>query len=161
MLPGVLAGVAGVVAAAPATLAAPPQFLPTTARGCLSSRTSPGKPVCILLEVPQTEQQFSWGLQLRPPLPPLRGMWFPFSPAAAVRFWMHRTPAPLDMLFVSEGRVIAIQAAVPSCMRLPCRSYGAGSAVDGVMELAAGEAARLGIEVGSALSLEPLTDGGR
>lgn len=88
------------------------------------------------------------GLQLRDRLPPLRGMWFPFTPAQTLRFWMHRTPEPLDMLFVREGRVIAIEAGAVPCPRLPCRSYSPDQPADGVVELAAGEAARLGITVG-------------
>ncbi|MEB3255117.1 MAG: DUF192 domain-containing protein [Synechococcaceae cyanobacterium] len=131
----------------------PPMLLPVTARWCLGeAATAP----CIGLEVPANEREFSWGLQLRPRLPELRGMWFRFEPAQVARFWMHRTPEPLDMVFVRNGRVIAIEAAIP-CMRLPCRSYGPDEPVDGVVELAAGETARLGIRVGEAALIRPLT----
>jgi hypothetical protein len=85
----------------------------------------------------------------RPPLAPLRGMWFPFEPARPVKFWMHRTPAPLDMVFVREGRVIAVEANTSPCLRLPCPSYGPEAASDGVVELGAGQAAVLGISAGS------------
>lgn len=125
-------------------LAAPPQFLPVTGSWCLEG----GGP-CLELEVPEGGQQYLWGLQKRPRLPPLRGMWFRFSPPGPARFWMHLTPEPLDMLFLRDGRVVAIETAQP-CPRLPCRSYGPLEPVDGVVELAAGEAARLGLRVGSA-----------
>jgi len=95
------------------------------------------------------------GLQLRGPLPPLRGMWFPYAAPTLARFWMHRTPEPLDMLFVSQGRVIAIEANAQPCMRLPCRSYGPDQSVDGVLELAAGQASALGIAVGTAVRIDP------
>ena len=131
--------------------------LPVTAHWCLGA-TATGP--CIGLEVPSTVREYSWGLQLRPRLPELRGMWFRFEPAQVARFWMHRTPEPLDMVFVLEGRVIAIEAASP-CMRLPCRSYGPDEAVDGVVELAAGETARLGIRVGDAAIIRPLRAPGR
>jgi len=130
--------------------AGPPQRLPITAQWCLS----PSR--CIDLEVPRGDRQFAWGLQLRPPLPPLRGMWFGYDLPTPVRFWMHRTPSPLDMLFVRGGRVIAIEAGVAPCMRLPCRSYGPGEPVDGVLELAAGEAKRLQISVGTPVTITPL-----
>lgn len=133
---------------------APPQVLPITAQWCLRPAT------CIALEVPHGDRQFSWGLQLRPPLPPLRGMWFGFSEPTPARFWMHRTPHPLDMLFVRQGRVIAIEPRVPPCMHLPCRSYGTGEPVDGVMELGAGEADRLQIHVGTGVTISPLTPAG-
>jgi uncharacterized protein len=132
----------------------PPQFLPITAQWCLSGGIQP--PRCIQLEVPQGDRQFALGLQKRPPLPPLRGMWFSFSPPAPARFWMHHTPAPLDMLFVQEGRVIHIETEVPPCPSLPCTTYGTGTAVDGVVELAAGQAAALGITVGTPVRILPL-----
>ena len=130
----------------------PPMVLPVTARWCLGPS---GSAPCLGLEVPQGDRQYGWGLQLRPRLPPLRGMWFRFDPPVPARFWMHRTPEPLDMLFVRDGRVVAIEAATP-CPRLPCRSYGPEEPVDGVVEVAAGEAARLGLVVGSPAPIEAL-----
>jgi uncharacterized membrane protein (UPF0127 family) len=124
----------------------PPQQLPIEAQWCLQPSNGP----CIDLEVARTPQQQSWGLMGRPPLAPLRGMWFPYDQPQVLKFWMHRTPAPLDMLFIRDRRVIAIEAGATPCPRLPCRSYGPDEPADGVVELAAGEAARLGIRPGSA-----------
>ncbi len=143
----------------PAAPAAPPQFLPVTAEWCLeapaaTAGAAPAAGPCIQLEVPATPRQYAWGLMGRPPLAPLAGMWFRFQPAEPVKFWMHRTPAPLDMIFLRGGRVIAIEAAAAPCPRLPCRSYGPAEPSDGVVELAAGEAARLGIRVGSRAVME-------
>ena len=128
-----------------------PQQLPLTARWCLEPQR------CILLEVAATPRQQALGLQERPPLPPLRGMWFPSREPTLTRFWMHRTPAPLDMLFVAGGRVVAIQANAAPCPHLPCPSYGPDVAVDGVLELAAGQAAALGITPGSPVRIETLS----
>jgi uncharacterized membrane protein (UPF0127 family) len=80
-------------------------------------------------------------------------MWFPYDLPSPLRFWMHRTPEPLDIIFLRQGRVIAIAAATP-CMRLPCATYGPAEPADGVVELAAGEAERLGIRVGSPAKIE-------
>ena len=164
--------------------AAPPQNLPIEARWCpvganpthLSKPTHGGSSAaggvlaaggaaapssakggpCVALEVPRTWHQYTLGLQLRPPLPVGRGMWFPYRPAQVARFWMHRTPEPLDMVFVHNGRVLAIEPAAAPCMRLPCPSYGPDEPVDGVLELAAGQASRLGLKVGSPLRVESL-----
>lgn len=134
---------------------APPQFLPMGARWCLAAPTAgPQKPRCIELEVADTPQRQAWGMQLRPPLPPLRGMWFPYPVPTPARFWMHRTPEPLDMLFVRDGRVVAIEANAAPCPRLPCRSYGPVEPVDGVVELAGGQAEALGLRVGSPAEIE-------
>ncbi len=148
-----LAGVVLLVGCGPGLTQGPPQFLPITAQWCLEG---PPPARCIQLEVPRGERQYAMGLQLRPPLPPLRGMWFPYAPPAVARFWMHRTPEPLDMLFIRDGRVAALETDVPPCMNLPCRSYGPDTPVDGVLELAAGQAAVLGIGVGTPVRINPL-----
>jgi hypothetical protein len=134
---------------------APPQHLPIEARWCPAGGPSP-KAGCVALEVPRTWHQYTLGLQLRPPLPAGRGMWFAYRPAQVARFWMHRTPQPLDMVFVRNGRVIAIETAAAPCMRLPCPSYGPNEPVDGVLELAAGKASRFELKVGSPLRVELL-----
>ncbi len=128
----------------------PPQMLPIEARWCLKD----GNPApCIDLEVPRTPRQYSMGLQMRPALPPLRGMWFSFSPPEVASFWMHRTLAPLDLIFVANNRILAIEANVPTCPRLPCPSYGPPEPVDGVVELRAGEARRLGLKPGAPVDI--------
>ena len=144
----------------PAT--APPQVLPIEAQWCLETGAGApkaSKQACIQLEVARTNQQQTWGLMGRPPLAPLRGMWFPYPQPQPLKFWMHRTPAPLDMLFLRNGRVIAIEANATPCPRLPCRSYGPDEPADGVVELAAGEARRLGVRVGSPAPIQPLVVG--
>jgi uncharacterized membrane protein (UPF0127 family) len=128
----------------------PPQYLPIQAQWCLSE---PDPPRCIDLEVPASPRQYSMGLQLRPALPPLRGMWFAFTPPTPAQFWMHRTLAPLDLLFIANGRIVAIEANAPVCPALPCPSYGPTEPVDGVVELGAGEAQRLGLKVGSPVQI--------
>ena len=135
----------------------PPQYLPIQAQWCLSGE----QPRCIDLEVPISPRQFSMGLQQRPALPPLRGMWFVFSPPEMAKFWMHRTLAPLDLLFIANNRILAIEANVPICPNLPCPSYGPDTPVDGVVELGAGEAARLGLKVGSPVEIQWLTQPAR
>lgn len=128
----------------------PPQLLPLESRWCLP------KGDCILLEVADEPREQTLGLQLRSRLAPLHGMWFPYSEPQMLRFWMHRTPEPLDMIFLRDHRVIAIEASTAPCPHLPCRSYGPSEPSDGVVELAAGEAARLGILVGTPAAIAPI-----
>ena len=75
-------------------------------------------------------------------------MWFPFDQPQPLRFWMLNTLAPLDMVFLRNNRVVAIEAEVPVCPALPCWGYGPRELSDGVVELRSGEAQRLGIDVG-------------
>ncbi|HJN36480.1 MAG: DUF192 domain-containing protein [Prochlorococcus sp.] len=133
----------------PVRAGSPPQHLPLEARCCLASGD------CLQLEVADEPEEQRLGMMQRQALPKGRGMWFPFKSARRLRFWMHKTLAPLDMLFVNQGRVIAIEAAVPVCSNLPCRSYGPAQDAEAVLELGSGEAARLGIRVGTELRIEP------
>lgn len=147
----VMVGPVGAIGAAAAgaapTAQGPPQFLPLEAEWCLEHPARPAG--CIQLEVPRSVRQMALGLMERPPLGPLRGMWFRFDPPTPVSFWMHRVPQPLDLIYLRQGRVIAIDPAVPPCPRLPCPSYGPAEPADGVVELQAHEAQRLGIVGGS------------
>lgn len=127
-----------------------PQQLPVTAHWCLDAQR------CIALEVAVTPLQQRIGLMQRPALPPLRGMWFPFDRPQPLRFWMLNTLAPLDMVFVRDNRVLAIEADVPVCPSLPCRGYGPRAASDGVVELRAGAARRLGIKVGDPVDISTI-----
>ena len=74
---------------------------------------------------------------------------------------MLHTLAPLDMLFIRDGRVLDIAANVPVCAALPCPSYwadadgnGRADFVDGVIELGAGEALRLEIQPGDPATIQ-------
>ena len=127
-----------------------PQHLPLTAEWCVTTDR------CISLEVARTPEQQRLGMMQRPALPPLRGMWFPFDRPRRLRFWMHNTLAPLDMVFLRENRVIHIEARVPVCPALPCRSYGPMQLGDGVIELGAGEAERLGISMDQIVRIGPI-----
>ena len=127
-----------------------PQQLPITAQWCLDQHR------CIDLEVASTPMQKRIGLMQRTPLPPLRGMWFPFDQRQPLRFWMLNTLAPLDMVFIRDGLVMAIEADVPVCPALPCRGYGPSEPSDGVVELGAGEVRRLGIQVGDQINIVPI-----
>jgi hypothetical protein len=80
-------------------------------------------------------------------------MWFAFTPPSVARFWMHRTLAPLDLIFVANNRILAIEANVPTCSNLPCPIYGPAVPVDGVVELGAGEAQRLGLKPGTVVEI--------
>ena len=137
----------------------PPQILPIEARWCLDQHPER----CIALEVADQPEEQQRGLMQRPALPPLQGMWFPVRPSQPMRFWMRHTLAPLDMVFIRDGRVLDIAANVPVCAALPCPSYwadadgnGRADFVDGVIEIGAGETLRLEIHPGDEVIIESI-----
>ena len=126
------------------------QQLPITAVTTLGSQE-------IFLEVATTPQQQSLGLMYREALPDDRGMLFPMGQPRPVSFWMKNVPVPLDMVFIYDGTIQAIAAAVPPCTAEPCPTYGPGpQPIDQVIELRAGRAAELGLAMGDAVVVRPL-----
>ena len=109
------------------------------------------------LRIADTPAKRESGLMCVRALPARTGMIFVFNDGDNYRdFWMKNTLVPLDMVFVSKnGRVNEVRAHVPATKvdtpdeQIPHRD-GTGSYV---IELAAGEAARAGIEPGTMLDV--------
>lgn len=133
-------------------VATPPgQQLPITAQALI-------KDSVVELEVAQTRQQQATGLMSRESLADNRGMLFPFSPPQSVSFWMKNVLIDLDMVFLRQGKVIAIQHSAPPCQSFPCPTYGPkGEIIDQVIELRGGRAAELGIQAGDLITIQTVS----
>jgi uncharacterized protein len=105
--------------------------------------------VAIVVEVADTPKKQQVGLMFRRQLAPNTGMWFVFSREKTRRFWMRNTLIPLDILYVSKRGIIGsiVRSAKPNSDR----SLPSKHPAQFVLELAGGEARRLGIEVGAQL----------
>lgn len=108
----------------------------------------------ISLEVARTPQEQAMGLMYRTSLAPDRGMLFAFNWPQPASFWMKNTKIPLDMVFLRNGEVKAIETNVPPCTTDPCPSYGPQTLIDQVIELRGGRAAELGLKVGDRVSIK-------
>ena len=105
-----------------------------------------GGPVAFMVEVAQTPAQQMRGLMFRDEVPPSTGMIFLYDRPRLISMWMKNTPTSLDMLFIDEAGVIrTIEAATVPFSETVISSRGPMTAV---LEILAGEAERLGIEVG-------------
>lgn len=112
----------------------------------LSLRTANGKVHAYKVEVAATPDQQAHGMMFRTTVPPKTGMLFPLSPPRNAAFWMRNTFVPLDLIFIGSDRRVRniIADAVPkSEAMLP--SVGP---VVAVLELAGGEAQRIGLAPG-------------
>ena len=123
------------------------QVLPVSARARIADRP-------IELEVAKTVEQQAMGLMYRTSLPDDRGMLFEFKSARRVNFWMKNCKISLDMIFMRDGVVEAIELSAPPCTADPCPTYGPDTAVDRVIELRGGRAAELGVKVGDRIEIE-------
>lgn len=128
-----------------------PQSLPLSAFFAASGQT-------VRLEVAQTPLQQEIGLMFRRSLAADRGMLFPFDPPRPVQFWMRNTLIPLDMVFLLNGRIRAIEAYVPPCTTPVCPTYGTAADVNQVIELPGGRAAALGLAVGQQIGIQPIAN---
>jgi uncharacterized protein len=97
-----------------------------------------------------TEARRNQGLMFVKSLAPDRGMLFVFENPRVAGFWMENTLIPLDLLFIAaDGRIIhVVENAVP-LSRATITSMGV---VLGVLELAGGTSAKLGIRPGDRVS---------
>lgn len=131
-----------------ATAAQQSQVLPVTARTEIGGQM-------IDLEVARSPQEQALGLMYRRKLAANRGMLFSFEPPQPVSFWMKNTLINLDMIFLRQGRVVAIVHNAPPCKTSPCPVYGPKQAVnvDQVIELAGGQVQKLGLKVGDPVKI--------
>jgi uncharacterized protein len=97
------------------------------------------------LEVAATAAEQACGMMFRDSMAPGTGMTFPMQPPRATGFWMENTAVPLDIIYVSPaGRVLNVRQGQPYSREV---LNSAGVTAE-VIELAAGEAARIGLKAG-------------
>ncbi len=103
--------------------------------------------VTITVDVARTAREQAMGLGGRSSLPKDGGMLFPFDAAERRTFWMKGMLIPLDILWIRDGKIVAIDANVP-----PPRSHETPAIVshvaDLVLEVPAGFVRETGISVG-------------
>jgi len=111
----------------------------------LTLKTSTGDHV-IAIEVAETSEQKALGLMYRTSVPPNTGMLFLYERTQELSMWMKNTYASLDMVFIrADGVVHRIEYSTEPMSERVISSQGA---VLAVLELAAGEAKRLGLKPG-------------
>ena len=109
------------------------------------------------VEVADTDGEREVGLMFRRTLPEMSGMLFLYDPPQPIAMWMRNTYIPLDMIFVSaDGLVHRIEANTEphSTDLIP-----SGGAVAGVLELNAGQAAKIGLKRGDRVIYPGVGDG--
>jgi uncharacterized membrane protein (UPF0127 family) len=106
-----------------------------------------GKELKFDVWIADTTPRRAQGLMFVKSLAPMRGMLFVYPQPRVVSMWMKNTLIPLDMLFVAgDGRIIRIAQRTQPRSLEQITSMGP---VVAVIEIAGGEAARLGIATGA------------
>jgi hypothetical protein len=112
----------------------------------LSIETSDGNRHAYRVEVAASSGEQAHGMMFRTSVPAGTGMIFPMDPPRDAGFWMENTLVPLDLLFIgADGRIRNIASDAVPRSRAVLQSFGPVAAV---LELAGGEAARIGAKPG-------------
>ena len=109
------------------------------------------------VEVADDDAERARGLMFRDELPANRGMLFIHEREEPQAYWMKNTHIPLDILFFDDARrLVTQQRDVPPCsLGDACPPYPSDEPARYVLELNAGEAARLKLEDGVELKFGP------
>jgi uncharacterized membrane protein (UPF0127 family) len=98
------------------------------------------------VEIADTAPERERGLMFRKSMPEDHGMLFEFEDSAPRAFWMHNTYLPLDIIYIdTAGTIVSISHNAVPFDDTPIPSVGAAQ---GVLELNAGMAEKLGVEAG-------------
>jgi uncharacterized protein len=105
--------------------------------------------ISLQIEVARTPSERSRGMMFREKLPDGQGMLFVFEEPDFQNFWMKDTPSALDIIYIaSDGKLVSMHKGEPLSTN-PIPSEGPAQFV---LELADGQAEKLGLKVGDIFS---------
>ncbi|MDG6348630.1 DUF192 domain-containing protein [Luteimonas sp. 8-5] len=109
------------------------------------------------VEVADDPEERARGLMFRDELAAGTGMLFIHERQEPQAYWMKNTRIPLDILYFDDSLALVSQRRnVPPCsLGDMCPSYPSNAPARYVLELNAGEAARLGLDAGARMALGP------
>ena len=110
------------------------------------------------VEIARTPGQQAQGLMFRRRLAADAGMIFLYGEPRIITMWMKNTYIPLDMIFIGKGgRIVSIaQRTIPQSLATVSSELPASA----VLEVNAGTASRLGIQVGDRINHAAIGAGG-
>lgn len=108
------------------------------------------------VELAKTPKEQAQGLSGRGSLAKDAGMLFLFDKPSYYNFWMRGMKFPLDMIFISDDKVIGVYEDLPPASEKDENPplYGSNVVAGSVLEINAGEASKNNIKVGDSVIVE-------
>lgn len=95
-----------------------------------------------------TPEEQAKGLMHEYSIPPV--MAFVYAESGINKFWMSRTPRPLDIIFCFNNKIVSIHHGVPYSTEI----IGGNSLSDLVLEMPLGNSSKLGMKIGDEINME-------
>lgn len=108
----------------------------------------------IALKIADTPTSRAVGLMETNHLKKNSGMLFVFEKKENVSFWMKNMKIPLDMIFISDEKIVKIYNNVPVCKKDPCEIYPSQVKVDYVLEVNSGYCNKNNIKIGQSVKFD-------
>jgi len=109
------------------------------------------------IAIARTPNQHTRGLSGCPAINSNQGMLFPFTQPTNAAFWMKNMLIPIDIIWIADDSVVGIEHNVPPphSSQDPLPKYYPPQPVDYVLEIRAGQAKQLNIDIGSVIHINP------
>lgn len=108
----------------------------------------------VAVELAETPEEQTKGLGYRDALAWDTGMYFPYARPAFYSFWMRGMRFSIDIVWIRQGRIVDLHAAVPFEPGGNGPTLRPRQIVDAVLEVPAGYAAASGWRIGDRVKLE-------
>ncbi len=106
------------------------------------------------VELAVTQAERSRGLMHRESLAQNSGMLFIYHEPQIISFWMKQTLIPLDLLFFDkEGQLMELYRNIQPCSATTCKTYTNKNPAHFALELRAGTAKKLKLQVGNSFTI--------
>ena len=108
----------------------------------------------VFVDIALSEEEWARGLSGRPSLGEDEGMIFLSREKRFPAFWMKDMIFPIDIIWISDGKIVGIERNVSPRPGVPERDldlYIPPESVDAVLEINAGKAAEWGVKIGDSV----------
>jgi len=106
----------------------------------------------VFLDVADNREKITQGLMGVDNIEENQGMVFLFKKPDYKTFWMKNMKISLDIVFISNEKVVKMYKEVPVCEKNPCPLYGSKYKIDSVIEFKKGFCEKYNVKIGDKIT---------